>query len=113
MCLCVQTYEHRITNNAFPSRNVYHNFTQLHIDSLCVCAPQKKLAAEPDYTDASLSAAERVRALGKLGTSVEISQEVEPRRYFRSGVEMERMASVYLQEGSLENAYVLYTKFIT
>lgn len=73
----------------------------------------KKLAAEPDYTDVSLSAAERVRALGKLGSSVEISQEVEPRRYFRSGVEMERMASVYLQEGSLENAYVLYTKFIT
>ncbi|XP_053197615.1 AMSH-like protease [Scomber japonicus] len=73
----------------------------------------KKLAAEPDYTDVSLTAAERVRALGKLGNSVEVNEDVEPRRYLRSGVEMERMANVYLQEGSLENAYVLYTKFIT
>uniref|UniRef100_UPI003AAA3EE9 AMSH-like protease isoform X2 n=1 Tax=Centroberyx gerrardi TaxID=166262 RepID=UPI003AAA3EE9 len=72
-----------------------------------------KLAAEPDYTDVSLSAAERVRALGKMGSSVEINEDVAPRRYLRSGVEMERMAAVYLQEGSLENAYVLYNKFIT
>ncbi|KAM9837170.1 AMSH-like protease isoform 2-T2 [Aulostomus maculatus] len=72
-----------------------------------------KLAAEPDYTDVSLSAAERVRALGKMGYSVEINEDIAPRRYFRSGVEMERMAAVYLEEGSLENAYVLYTKFIT
>lgn len=87
-------------------------FVHMH-PRACVRMLQKKLAAEPHYTDVSLSAVERVRALGKLGSSVEISQEVEPRRYFRSGVEMERMASVYLQEGSLENAYVLYTKFIT
>ncbi|XP_059179988.1 AMSH-like protease [Centropristis striata] len=73
----------------------------------------KKLAAEPDYTDVSLTAAERVRALMKMGCSVEINEDVAPRRYFRSGVEMERMAAVYLEEGSLENAYVLYTKFIT
>ncbi|XP_037611886.1 AMSH-like protease isoform X5 [Sebastes umbrosus] len=73
----------------------------------------KKLAAEPDYTDVSLTAAERVRALGKMGCSVEINEDVAPRRYLRSGVEMERMAAVYLEEGSLENAYVLYTKFIT
>uniref|UniRef100_A0A3Q3G2Y8 STAM binding protein-like 1 n=1 Tax=Labrus bergylta TaxID=56723 RepID=A0A3Q3G2Y8_9LABR len=73
----------------------------------------KKLAAEADYTDVSLTAAERVRALGKMGYSVEINEDIEPRRYFRSGVEMERMAAVYLEEGSLENAYVLYTKFIT
>eukprot|EP00066_Takifugu_rubripes_P030352 XP_011619618.1 PREDICTED: AMSH-like protease [Takifugu rubripes] len=72
----------------------------------------KKVAAEADYTDVSLTAAERVRALGKMGNSVEINQDVHPRRYFRSGVEMERMADVYLAEGSLENAYVLYTKFI-
>lgn len=83
----------------------------LHLS--CVCVVQKKLAAEPDYTDVSLTAAERVRALGKMGCSVEINEDVAPRRYFRSGVEMERMAAVYLEEGSLENAYVLYTKFIT
>lgn len=70
------------------------------------------MAAEADYTDVSLTAAERVRALGKMGNSVEINEDIHPRRYFRSGVEMERMADVYLAEGSLENAYVLYTKFI-
>ncbi|PWA14078.1 hypothetical protein CCH79_00016685, partial [Gambusia affinis] len=74
---------------------------------------QKKLAAEPDYTDVTLTAAERVRALAKMGCCIEINEDIEPRRYFRSGVEMERMAAVYLEEGSLENAYVLYTKLIT
>ncbi|KAJ8284838.1 hypothetical protein COCON_G00036880 [Conger conger] len=73
----------------------------------------KKLAAEPDHTDVSLSAVERIRALNKMGCSMEINEDITPWRYFRSGVEMERMAAVYLQEGSLENAYVLYNKFIT
>ncbi|XP_026566261.1 AMSH-like protease isoform X1 [Pseudonaja textilis] len=73
----------------------------------------KKLAAFPDHTDISLSPEERVRALSKLGCNITINEDVTPRRYFRSGVEMERMASVYLQEGNLENAFVLYNKFIT
>lgn len=34
-------------------------------------------------------------------------------RYYRSGLEMVRMANVYLAEGSLENAYILYMKFMT
>lgn len=34
-------------------------------------------------------------------------------RYYRSGLEMVRMANVYLEEGSLENAYILYLKFMT
>ncbi|KAG8135385.1 hypothetical protein E2320_008407 [Naja naja] len=74
---------------------------------------QKKLAAIPDHTDISLSPEERVRALSKLGCNITINEDITPRRYFRSGVEMERMASVYLQEGNLENAFVLYNKFIT
>ncbi|XP_060041417.1 AMSH-like protease isoform X2 [Erinaceus europaeus] len=73
----------------------------------------RKLAAMPDHTDVSLSPEERVRALSKLGCHVAISEDITPRRYFRSGVEMERMASVYLQEGNLENAFVLYNKLIT
>ncbi|XP_030631325.1 AMSH-like protease [Chanos chanos] len=73
----------------------------------------KKLAAEPDHTDVTLPAAERVRALSKMGYNIEINEDIAPRRYFRSGVEMERMAAVYLEEGSLENAFVLYNKFIT
>ncbi|XP_077057297.1 AMSH-like protease isoform X1 [Siphateles boraxobius] len=73
----------------------------------------KKLAAEPDHTDVTLPAVERVRALSKMGYNIEINEDIAPRRYFRSGVEMERMAAVYLEEGSLENAFVLYNKFIT
>ncbi|XP_073404293.1 AMSH-like protease [Dendrobates tinctorius] len=73
----------------------------------------KKLAAMPDHTDVSLSPEERVRALSKLGCNITINEDITPRRYLRSGVEMERMASVYLDEGNLENAFVLYNKFIT
>ncbi|XP_072279363.1 AMSH-like protease [Pyxicephalus adspersus] len=73
----------------------------------------KKLVALPDHTDVSLTPEERVRALRKLGCNITINEDITPRRYFRSGVEMERMASVYLDEGNLENAFVLYNKFIT
>ncbi|XP_038264828.1 AMSH-like protease isoform X1 [Dermochelys coriacea] len=73
----------------------------------------KKLAAMPDHTDVSVSPEERVRALSKLACNITINEDITPRRYFRSGVEMERMASVYLEEGNLENAFVLYNKFIT
>ncbi|KAJ6653585.1 hypothetical protein lerEdw1_009083 [Lerista edwardsae] len=73
----------------------------------------KRLAVIPDHTDVSLSPEERVRALSKLGCNITINEDITPRRYFRSGVEMERMASVYLEEGNLENAFVLYNKFIT
>ena len=75
--------------------------------------PQRRLAADPDYRDVSLPAVDRVRLLSRMGSRVELSEDVPPRRYLRSGVEMEHMASVYLQEGRLENAYVLYNKFIT
>ncbi|XP_020656943.3 AMSH-like protease isoform X5 [Pogona vitticeps] len=73
----------------------------------------KRLAAVPDHTDVSLRPEERVRALSKLGCNITVNEDITPRRYFRSGVEMERMASVYLEEGNLENAFVLYNKFIT
>uniref|UniRef100_UPI0037E90D9F AMSH-like protease n=1 Tax=Semicossyphus pulcher TaxID=241346 RepID=UPI0037E90D9F len=106
------THTHTLTH----SHTHTHTHTHTHIHTMeqgFSLNTLKKLAAEPDYTDVSLTAAERVRALGKMGCSVEINEDIEPRRYFRSGVEMERMAAVYLEEGSLENAYVLYTKFIT
>ncbi|XP_048362568.1 AMSH-like protease isoform X3 [Sphaerodactylus townsendi] len=73
----------------------------------------KRLAAMPDHTDVSLTPEERVRTLSKLGCNITINEDITPRRYFRFGVEMERMASVYLEEGNLENAFVLYNKFIT
>ncbi|XP_017924629.1 AMSH-like protease isoform X2 [Pipra filicauda] len=73
----------------------------------------KKLVAIPDHTDISVTPEERVRALSKLGSNITINEDITPRRYFRSGVEMERMASVYMEEGNLENAFVFYNKFIT
>ncbi|OXB54590.1 hypothetical protein ASZ78_004091, partial [Callipepla squamata] len=73
----------------------------------------KKLVAIPDHTDISVTPEERVRALSKLGSNIAINEDITPRRYFRSGVEMERMASVYMEEGNLENAFVFYNKFIT
>ncbi|XP_062927703.1 AMSH-like protease isoform X1 [Mobula hypostoma] len=73
----------------------------------------KKLSVAPSHMDVTLTPQERVRALTKMGCNVEISEVVTPRRYFRSGVEMVQMASVYLEEGNLENAFVLYNKFIT
>lgn len=66
-----------------------------------------------DHTDASLPPEERVRALTKKGSSVEVNDDVPPRRYFRSGMEMIRMANVYTEEGNIEHAFVLYNKYIT
>ncbi|CAN9512847.1 unnamed protein product [Ophioblennius macclurei] len=66
-----------------------------------------------DHTDVSLPPEERVRALTKKGSSVEVNDDVPPRRYFRSGMEMIRMAHVYTEEGNIEHAFVLYNKYIT
>ncbi|KAF3695396.1 STAM-binding protein-like A [Channa argus] len=66
-----------------------------------------------DHTDVSLLPEERVRALTKKGSSVEVNDDVPPRRYFRSGMEMIRMAIIYTEEGNAEHAFVLYNKYIT
>ncbi|KAG8011718.1 Peptidyl-prolyl cis-trans isomerase-like 2 [Nibea albiflora] len=66
-----------------------------------------------DHTDISLQPEERVRALTKKGSSVEVNDDVPPRRYFRSGMEMIRMANIYTEEGNIEHAFVLYNKYIT
>jgi len=56
----------------------------------------------------------RVRALCEFGLrSVEVDECIPPNRYFKSGKEMIRMASVYEEEGELEKAFILYNKFIT
>uniref|UniRef100_A0A3Q3K8X1 MPN domain-containing protein n=1 Tax=Monopterus albus TaxID=43700 RepID=A0A3Q3K8X1_MONAL len=66
-----------------------------------------------DHSDISLLPEERVRALTKKGSTVEVNEDVPPRRYFRSGMEMIRMANVYTDEGNIEHAFVLYNKYIT
>ncbi|XP_050669951.1 STAM-binding protein-like A [Leptidea sinapis] len=71
-------------------------------------------AEKRNKTDlASLEPAYRVKQLANYGAMVEVDSNVPPRRYYRSGLEMVRMANVYLAEGSLENAYILYLKFMT
>ncbi|KAG1662778.1 STAM-binding protein-like A [Nymphon striatum] len=55
----------------------------------------------------------RVRALSDVGCCVTVDSSIPPHRYFRSGMEMNRMANMYLEEGNLENAFIMYTKFIT
>ncbi|XP_074837728.1 STAM-binding protein [Carettochelys insculpta] len=66
-----------------------------------------------DHTDVSLLPEERVRRLIQMGSSVEVNEEVPPRRYYRSGVEMIRMATIYSEEGNVERAFILYNKYIT
>lgn len=66
-----------------------------------------------EHSDPSLSSEERVRALTKLGSSVDVSEDVPPRRYFRSGMEIVRMANIYAEEGNVEHAFILYNKYIT
>lgn len=66
--------------------------------------PELGVVAPPD---------ERVRALTQKGSSVEVNDEIPLRRYFRSGVEMIRMANIYANEGNTESAFILYNKYIT
>ncbi|XP_028922688.1 STAM-binding protein isoform X1 [Ornithorhynchus anatinus] len=73
----------------------------------------RPVAAMPDHGDESLPPEERVRALIQVGSDVEVNDHIPPRRYFRSGVEIIRMATVYLEEGNTERAFILYNKYIT
>uniref|UniRef100_A0ABI7XGQ3 STAM binding protein n=1 Tax=Felis catus TaxID=9685 RepID=A0ABI7XGQ3_FELCA len=66
-----------------------------------------------DHGDVSLPPEDRVRALSQMGSAVEINEDIPPRRYFRSGVEIIRMASIYSEEGNIEHAFILYNKYIT
>ncbi|XP_067908633.1 AMSH-like protease [Heterodontus francisci] len=90
-----------------------NSWANMQFDQPFTFTSLKKLALAPSHTDVTLSPQERVRVLTKMGCNIEISEDITPRRYFRSGVEMVQMASVYLEEGNLENAFVLYNKFIT
>ncbi|NXL53791.1 STABP protein, partial [Podilymbus podiceps] len=67
----------------------------------------------PDHADVSLLPEERVRRLIQAGSAVEVNEDIPPRRYYRSGVEILRMATVYSEEGNIEHAFILYNKYIT
>ncbi|NXI93187.1 STABP protein, partial [Psophia crepitans] len=67
----------------------------------------------PDHADIRLLPEERVRKLIQVGSAVEVNEDIPPRRYYRSGVEILRMATVYSEEGNIEHAFILYNKYIT
>ncbi|XP_037030311.1 STAM-binding protein [Bradysia coprophila] len=56
---------------------------------------------------------ERIKHLANYGNMFDVDGNVPIRRYYRSGMEIVRMATVYHTEGNLENAYILYIKFMT
>ncbi|XP_063237206.1 STAM-binding protein-like [Bacillus rossius redtenbacheri] len=62
---------------------------------------------------ASMDPNSRIKTLSEYGNAVEVDKTIQPKMYYRSGLEMVRMANVYLEEGCLENAYILYMKFMT
>lgn len=60
-----------------------------------------------------LEPAARIKLLCSQGESIVVDPNIPLRRYYRSGLEMVRMANVYTEEGSYENAFILYMKFMT
>ncbi|KMQ83318.1 stam-binding protein [Lasius niger] len=56
---------------------------------------------------------ERLKALTENASKVEIDPNIPPGRYYRTGVEMVRLADMNMKDGSYENAFILYMKFIT
>ncbi|XP_050296152.1 STAM-binding protein-like isoform X2 [Anthonomus grandis grandis] len=61
----------------------------------------------------SIEPQERLKQLIDFSNLIEVDPHVPPTRYYRSGLEMVRMANVYYDEGNLEKAYCLYLKFMT
>ncbi|CAG0921094.1 unnamed protein product [Notodromas monacha] len=53
---------------------------------------------------------ERMRLL-TIMADVQVDGHIAVHKYFRSGVEMMRMAQVYEQEGKMEDAYMLYLRY--
>lgn len=55
----------------------------------------------------------RLKFLSDYASAVEMDRNIPPQRYYRSGVEMIRLANMHMQESNYESAYILYIKFIT
>lgn len=86
----------------------------LDVDVTCFLSSVSELIGPmSDHADVSLPPQDRVRILSQLGSAVELNEDIPPRRYFRSGVEIIRMASIYSEEGNIEHAFILYNKYIT
>jgi hypothetical protein len=53
-----------------------------------------------------------MKVVEDCANSLEIKNDIQPSRYFRSSLKIVRMAE-YLDEGRLEKAYISYRRFIT
>ncbi|KAL5243883.1 hypothetical protein ACI65C_011293 [Semiaphis heraclei] len=55
----------------------------------------------------------RIQQLLMLSSKIELNTSIAARKYYRSGKEMISMADVYMKENNLEQAYILYMRFMT
>ncbi|XP_008187742.1 STAM-binding protein isoform X3 [Acyrthosiphon pisum] len=55
----------------------------------------------------------RIQQLLMLSSKIELNTSIPARKYYRSGREMISMADVYTKENNLEQAYILYMRFMT
>ncbi|XP_029034767.1 STAM-binding protein-like A [Osmia bicornis bicornis] len=75
---------------------------------------ETKVMKHPPWKDVGITDPRtRLKSLSDHASNVEIDRNIRPHRYYRSGVEMIRMADMYMKENGLEYAYFLYVKFIT
>jgi len=54
----------------------------------------------------------RIKALSEQAGLVRVNIQIPAKRYYRSSLEIVRMAKVYYSEGNLESAFVLYQKYL-
>ncbi|KAF6021490.1 STAMBP [Bugula neritina] len=55
----------------------------------------------------------RIKALSEQAGLVRVNIQIPAKRYYRSSLEIVRMAKVYYSEGNLESAFVLYQKYLS
>ncbi|XP_050439965.1 STAM-binding protein-like [Adelges cooleyi] len=55
---------------------------------------------------------QRLNQIFLFSSKVELNPNVAARKYYQSGIDMIRMAEVYLKDNNLEQAYILYNKFM-
>jgi len=66
-----------------------------------------------DVENIILAPEKRIQQLSMLSSKIELNTNIAARKYYRSGKEMITMADVYLKENNLEQAYILYMRFMT
>lgn len=59
-----------------------------------------------------LNPKERLKIVIK-NADIDLNQSVPLKRYFRGAAELYRMGTVYQEEGNIEQALVLFTRYVT